>query len=80
MDRRRSDQEHEHEHEHCSKCPMTPEQVTQMLTDIRDMKRYFLIGRIVAWTIGGTAITLLWLFDRAEDIRTSITHFLNKEE
>lgn len=76
MDRRQGCQEHEHH----SQCPMTPEQVTQMLGDIRDMKRYFLIGRIVAWTIGATAVTFLWIFDRAEDIRTTVTHFLNKGE
>lgn len=73
MERRQQDKEHEN----CSRCPLTPKQVTQMLGDIRDMKRYFLMGRVVAWTIGTIAVCVLWLFDRAGDIRDGLNHFID---
>ena len=69
-----------------SECPMNALQVQAMQetlkdlhTEVRAMRKMFIIGRAVLWTVSTIAVTALWFFDRTDEIRSTMIKFLQSK-
>lgn len=70
-------------HQESSECPLNALQVNelletqkQMCEEIRAMRKVFITGRAVLWTVSSIAVAALWFFDRTDDVRSVAIKFL----
>lgn len=70
-----------------SECPMNVQQVQEMQSTLKDlhtevkaMRKMFIFGRAVLWTVSTIAVMFMWFFDRTDEIRSVMLKFLQSDK